>query len=101
LIHGPSDRHLWAESYQRDLHGILALQTEVARAVASQIQATLTPAEETRLASPPPVNADAYDAYLRGRYFFNRWPAPEHTRCVHTSNMQLSEHRTGLMLMLA
>lgn len=82
LIHGPSDRHVWADSYQRDLRGILALQTEVARAIANQIQARLTSAEETRLASTHPVNAEAYEAYLRGRYFFNRWPAPEYRSCV-------------------
>jgi len=82
LIHEPSDRHLWADSYQRDLRGILVLQTDVAREIANQIQATLTPAEKTQLASAPPVNAEAYEAYLRGRYFFNRWPAPEHARCV-------------------
>ncbi len=82
LIHGPSDRHLWADSYQRELRGILTLQTEVSRAIANQIQAKLTPAEESRLAITDATNPEAYEAYLRGRYFYNRWPAPEYARCV-------------------
>jgi len=68
LIHAPTDRHLWAETYDRDLRDILALQSEVARTVAQQIKATLTPQEQTRLASARPVNPEAYEAYLKGRH---------------------------------
>ena len=72
LIQAEQERHLWAESYERDLRDILALQSEVARAIASEIKVKLTPQEETRLASARPVNPEAFEAYLRGRYFWNK-----------------------------
>jgi tetratricopeptide (TPR) repeat protein len=68
LLDGPNDRHLWAESYQRELRGILALQSEVARAVAQEVGAKLNAQEQIRLASARPVNAQAHEAYLRGLY---------------------------------
>jgi tetratricopeptide (TPR) repeat protein len=72
LIQAEQERHLWAESYERDLRDILALQSEVAQAIASEIKIKVTPQEQTRLASVRPVNPEAYEAYLRGRYFWNR-----------------------------
>jgi len=71
LIHGPSDRHLWAQSFDRELRGILALHSEVAQAIAREIKVTLTTAEETRLAGARPVNPETYQLYLQGRYFWN------------------------------
>jgi len=68
LIHAPTDQHLWAKSYERDLQNILALQAEVAQAIASQIQLRLTSQERARLARARPVNPEAYQAYLRGTY---------------------------------
>jgi eukaryotic-like serine/threonine-protein kinase len=72
LIHGSTDRHLWAESYQRELRGILALQSEVARAVAREIQVTVTPEEVRRLASARPVDPEAYQLWLKGNFHLNR-----------------------------
>ncbi len=72
LIRAMPERHLWAESYERDLSDVLALQGEVARAIAREIKVVVTPAEETRLASARPVNPEAYEAYLKGRYFWNK-----------------------------
>jgi TolB-like protein len=72
LIHGPTDTHLWAQDYVREMRGILALQSEVARAIANQVRAALTPAETTRLASSKPVNPEAYDLYLRGKVLLDR-----------------------------
>jgi len=72
LIHARSDRHLWAESYERDLRDILVLQSELARAIANQIRIRVTPQEQRRLARARPVNAEAYEAYLKGRYFWNQ-----------------------------
>ena len=68
LLHAPTDRHLWAESYERDLRDVLALQGEVAQAIAHEVQVKLTPQEQTRLASARPVNPEAYEAYLKGRH---------------------------------
>lgn len=67
LIDAGSDRHLWADSYDRELGDVLAVQSTVALDIARQVRARLTPLEQQRLAHAAPVNADAYDAYLRGR----------------------------------
>ncbi len=72
LIDARSDRHLWSESYERDVGDILALQGEVARAIADAIELTITPQEQMRLASTPRVVPEAYEAYLKGRYHFNK-----------------------------
>jgi eukaryotic-like serine/threonine-protein kinase len=72
LIDARSDRHLWAKSFERNSKDVLALQDELAWAIAREIHVKLTPAEESKLARAPSVNPEAYDAYLKGRYFFNR-----------------------------
>jgi Flp pilus assembly protein TadD len=68
LLDGPNDRHLWSEDYQRPLRGVLNLQREIAQAIAQQIRIKLTPQQQARLSSARPVNPEAYEAYLRGRY---------------------------------
>jgi len=68
LIHAATDQHIWAKSYERDLSDVLALQSEVARAIADEVQAKLTPQERARLARARPVNPAAHEAYLKGRY---------------------------------
>lgn len=72
LIETQTDHHLWAKSYERNVQDVLALQDEVARDIAEQIRITLKPEERTRLADARPVDPAAHDAYLRGRYFWNR-----------------------------
>jgi TolB-like protein/DNA-binding winged helix-turn-helix (wHTH) protein/Tfp pilus assembly protein PilF len=71
LLDGPNDRHIWSESYQRPLHGILNLQREVAEAVTRQIRITLTPEQQARLNTPHTVDPEAYEDYLRGRYYLS------------------------------
>jgi non-specific serine/threonine protein kinase len=73
LVHAESDRHLWAESYERDLRDVLALHGEVARAIADEIEVTLTPDEQRRLSTARAVDPEASEAYLRGLYFWNRF----------------------------
>jgi len=72
LIDARADRHLWAKSFERDSRDVLALQNELASAIAAEINVQLTPAEKTRLTIARSVNPAAHDAYLKGRYFFNR-----------------------------
>jgi len=72
LIHAATDQHLWANSYEHEVRDVLGLQSEVARAIAQEIQITVTPQEQARLASVRPVNPDAYEAYLKGRYHWNK-----------------------------
>ena len=66
LIDARSDRHLWAHQYDRELARVLEIQSEVARAVAAQIQLALTPEQSVRLKAPKPVDPRAQDAYFRG-----------------------------------
>ena len=66
LIEAPTDRHLWAKSYERDLRDILSLQDDVAQAIASEVSVKLTPQERIRLATARPVNPQAHEAYLHG-----------------------------------
>jgi TolB-like protein/DNA-binding winged helix-turn-helix (wHTH) protein len=68
LLDGPNDRHIWSESYDRPLRGVLNLQREVAEAVTRQMRIALTPEQEARLTAPRKVDPEAYEAYLRGRY---------------------------------
>jgi TolB-like protein/DNA-binding winged helix-turn-helix (wHTH) protein/lipoprotein NlpI len=72
LVEASSDRHLWAESYERDLQDVLALQSEVAGVIANEIRVKLTPQEQARLASARPINPEAQEAYMKGRYELNR-----------------------------
>jgi tetratricopeptide (TPR) repeat protein len=72
LIQATTDRHLWARSYERDLRDVLALQDQVARAIANEVEAKVTPQEQARLANARPVNAETYELYLKGRYEWNK-----------------------------
>jgi len=73
LIKAEPEQHLWADDYERDLRDILNLHTEVARAIAKEIRIALTPEEETRLASTRSVIPEAHEAYLKGRFYINKW----------------------------
>jgi TolB-like protein/DNA-binding winged helix-turn-helix (wHTH) protein/Flp pilus assembly protein TadD len=75
LLQAPTDKHLWAETYDRDVGDILRLQAEVADAIAQQVRAQLTPMQPAQAHT---VNPGAYDAYLRGRlYFVNEFTKPD------------------------
>jgi serine/threonine protein kinase/Flp pilus assembly protein TadD len=80
LIYAPTDRHLWADSYERDMTDILALQSDVASAVAHEIRVKLTPQEKDQFAQSPSVNPASYEAYLRGIGY---------TEMVHPSDEEL------------
>jgi TolB-like protein len=72
LIDGRSDRHLWAESYERDLRDVLSLQADVAHRIASEIGISLTADDQTRLVRTRAVNPAVHEAYLRGNFYWNR-----------------------------
>jgi TolB-like protein len=67
LIDARTDTHLWAENYHRPLDDVFAIQSEVAKAVADQLQAKLSPAEKAAIEQPPTTDLVAYDRYLRGK----------------------------------
>jgi TolB-like protein/DNA-binding winged helix-turn-helix (wHTH) protein/Tfp pilus assembly protein PilF len=72
LIQAPLDKHLWAQSYEGDLHNVLSLQNKVANAIAEEVQVTLTPGERVLPRAGRPVDPEAYEDYLQGRYFWNK-----------------------------
>jgi TolB-like protein/Flp pilus assembly protein TadD len=72
LIEATTDRNLWAESYERELRDVLTLQSDLARAIASEIRIKLTPQEQKLLTRTGAVNPEAHEAYLKGRYHLNR-----------------------------
>jgi TolB-like protein/DNA-binding winged helix-turn-helix (wHTH) protein/Tfp pilus assembly protein PilF len=69
LIHGPSDRHVWARSYERDLRDVLLLQEELGRAIAGEINIKVGQRQQVRLATSHVVNPQAYEVYLQGLAF--------------------------------
>ena len=72
LLDAKADKHLWAESYEREITDVLAVQNNVAIDIASQIRVKLTDVEQARLADSRKVDLDARDDYLRGRYYWNK-----------------------------
>ncbi len=72
LIEAATDKHLFAKSYQRELRDVLALQSDVARAIAGEIQVSVTSEEKTGLARSRQVNPHVYELYLRGEHFLRR-----------------------------
>jgi tetratricopeptide (TPR) repeat protein len=75
LIDAPSERQLWAESYQRELKDVLALEGEVVRDIAQGIRVKISPREETRLTARRPVDPEAHEAYLKGRHYWYKFNA--------------------------
>jgi TolB-like protein/Flp pilus assembly protein TadD len=82
LIDAEREAHLWAESYDRHLRDVLDLQSEVAQAIARQIQVRLTPQERANLAQVQAVDPEAYEAYLKGRYHWLKRSRDGHARAV-------------------
>jgi TolB-like protein/DNA-binding winged helix-turn-helix (wHTH) protein/Flp pilus assembly protein TadD len=82
LIRAATGQQLWAKNYERSLGDVLDLENEVARAIAGEVQAKVTPQEQIRLARNRSVNADAFDAYLKGRYYYNRFTADGFSKSI-------------------
>lgn len=102
LIRVPVERHMWAQSFEADLRDTLVLQKSVARAIAEQIRATLSPHEQAALEHSKVVNAEAYEAYLKGRYFWNKRSGEGLTKAIEyfnyaiEKNPRFAEAYTGL-----
>jgi TolB-like protein/DNA-binding winged helix-turn-helix (wHTH) protein/Flp pilus assembly protein TadD len=72
LIEASADKHLWSQSYEGELRDALTLQNRVAAAIADQIRINLNPQEQAALTDGKAVNPEAYESYLKGRYFWNK-----------------------------
>jgi TolB-like protein/DNA-binding winged helix-turn-helix (wHTH) protein len=77
LIHGPTDKHFWASTYERDMQDVFALERDLTQEIAREIQARLKTPNQARLAPVRPVNAKALEAYLQGSYYLNRFTEEE------------------------
>jgi tetratricopeptide (TPR) repeat protein len=102
LIRVPVERHIWAQSFEGDLRDTLVLQKSIARSIAEQIQATLNQREQAALEHSKVVNAEAYEAYLKGRYFWNKRTGDGLTKAIEyfssaiEKNPRYAEAYTGL-----
>src|SRR5437763_7900245 len=94
LIDPTKDDHLWAESYERHLSHILDLQSEVSQAIARQIQIKLTPQERAQLAQTHSVEPEAYEAYLRGRYYWLQRSREGHVNAVKYFQQAIDKDQT-------
>jgi TolB-like protein/DNA-binding winged helix-turn-helix (wHTH) protein/Tfp pilus assembly protein PilF len=72
LIQARDQTDVWTESYDRELRDVLAVQDSVVRSIASEIHIALTEEQEKRLAAPRQISSEAYEAYLKGRYYWNK-----------------------------
>ena len=86
LLHAPTDTHLWARDYERELTDVLRLQNEVAREVAEEIRVQITPAERARMASAAAVNPAAHEEYLLGRFLLWKFIEEDRKRAVDHFN---------------
>jgi TolB-like protein/Tfp pilus assembly protein PilF len=82
LVDAATDRHLWAETYDRELTDIFAIQTDVAFQIASALKAELSPDEQTRIRQEPTDDLRAYQLYLKGRHWFIHYTAPALRRAI-------------------
>lgn len=82
LIDVGRDAHIWSESFERELKSVLALQNEMARAIAEAVNVQLSEREQVALGDEPPVDPDIYDAYLRGMFLVHHQTLPERRRGI-------------------
>jgi TolB-like protein/DNA-binding winged helix-turn-helix (wHTH) protein/Flp pilus assembly protein TadD len=72
LIRAATDEHFWSEAYDRDLRDVLSLQSSVAQSIARKVEVTISGEEHARLSAARTVDREAYEAYLKGRYYWNK-----------------------------
>jgi TolB-like protein/Flp pilus assembly protein TadD len=91
LINAMTDAHVWAETYDRKLTDIFAVESEIAKAIAETLQAKLTGAEKTSIAKAPTVNPEAYELYLRGRFFWNKRTGTDLRKAIDYFNQAIAK----------
>ncbi|HUI43128.1 MAG TPA: tetratricopeptide repeat protein [Terriglobia bacterium] len=91
LIHAPADAHLWAKTYEREIHDVLFLQSEVALAIATEVHIRLSSTERARLSTSRSVKPEALEAYLMGRYFWSRRTEEALTRAIDYFQQAIQE----------
>jgi TolB-like protein/Tfp pilus assembly protein PilF len=91
LINAMSDAHLWAETYDRELIDIFAVESEIAKNVAESLQAKLSGSEKTAMAKKPTENPEAYELYLKGRFFWNKRSGVDLRKAIEYFNQAIAK----------
>jgi serine/threonine protein kinase/Flp pilus assembly protein TadD len=94
LIQVSPEKHLWASNFDRPMRNILSLQSDVARAIAQEIRVIITPVEKKKMASSRLVNREAQEAYLKGRFYWNKRTAPDLERAIEYFNLAIEKEPT-------
>ncbi len=91
LIKAATDTHLWADTFDRKVTDVFAVESEIAKAVADTLQAKLSGAEQSAIAARPTENSEAHELYLRGRYFFGKRGADNLRRAIDYFNQAIAK----------
>src|SRR5438309_5677661 len=91
LINALTDAHLWAETYDRKLTDIFAVESEISKTIADTLQARLTGSEKISIAKVPTANTEAYELYLKGRFFWNKRTGADLKRAIDYFNQAIAK----------
>src|SRR2546423_2365293 len=91
LINAMTDAHLWAETYDRKLTDIFAVESDIAKTIAETLQARLTGSEKNSIAKAPTANPEAYELYLKGRFFWNKRTGDDLRKSIEYLNQAIAK----------
>ena len=91
LINALTDAHLWADTYDRKLTDIFAVESDIAKTIAETLQAKLTGSEKTAISKKPTENPEAYELYLKGRFFWNKRTAADLRKSIEYFNQAIAK----------
>jgi TolB-like protein/Tfp pilus assembly protein PilF len=91
LINAITDAHLWADTYDRKLTDIFAVESEIAKTIAETLQAKITGSEKSSIAKAPTVNPEAYELYLKGRFFWNKRSGVDLRKAIEFFNQAIAK----------
>ncbi len=91
LINALTDAHLWAETFDRKLTDIFATESNIAKTIAETLQATLTGSEKTAMSKKPTANPEAYELYLKGRFFWNKGTGADLRKAIDYFNQAIAK----------
>ena len=91
LINAITDAHLWAEIYDRKLTDIFAVESDIAKTIADTLQAKLTGSEKTAMSKKPTTNPEAYELYLKGRFFWNKRTGADLRKAIDYFNQTIAK----------
>ena len=91
LINAMTDAHVWADTYDRKLTDIFAVESEIAKNIAETLQARLSGSEKTSIAKMPTVNPEAYELYLKGRFFWNKRTGTDLRKAIDYFNQAIAK----------